>query len=66
MTPIEQSSLGPFENRICMVDPDIQIQDRSKTGPKKCPENDHLKTGRSGIRIMTVSFSSQRYKISHK
>jgi hypothetical protein len=30
------------------------MADRSKTGLKKCPENDHSKTGWSGIRSFTV------------
>jgi hypothetical protein len=32
-----------------------KMVDRSKTGPENCPENDHWKTGRSGIRSFTVT-----------
>jgi hypothetical protein len=49
---IKPSRLAPFQNRTNLVKPGIRITDRSKTGPKKCPQNDHLKTGRSGIRII--------------
>ena len=34
--------------------PDIRYPDHLKTGHKKCPRNDHLNTGRFGIRMLTV------------
>jgi hypothetical protein len=38
---------GKFEKPVWFLN-------RSKTGHKKCPENDHSKTGRSGFRSFTV------------
>jgi hypothetical protein len=40
---IKQSRLAPFKNPTNLVEPGFRILDRSKTGPKKCPENDHSK-----------------------
>ncbi len=37
-----------------IVGPDIRIPDRSITGHKKCPQNDHSNTGRFDIRWVTV------------
>jgi hypothetical protein len=34
-----------------------------KTGPKNCPENDHSKTGRSGIQTLTVTDTSKWQKM---
>jgi hypothetical protein len=47
---------GPFENRPKIVRflNVNKMADHLKTGPKKCPENDHSKTGQSGIWLFTV------------
>jgi hypothetical protein len=50
-----------FEKWVSIVKPGIWIPDRSKTGPKKCPENDHLKTRQSGIWIMTVFIKTKLF-----
>ena len=43
-----------FENWIFIVEPTIRKPDHSITRLKKCPENDHSKTGRSGFRMLTI------------
>jgi hypothetical protein len=54
---IKQFSFVVFENQTNLVEPGIWKPDHSKTRPKKCSENVHLKTGLSGFRLFTVLHS---------
>jgi hypothetical protein len=50
----KRSRLEAKKLRTNIVEPTIQKPDHLITGPKKCPKNDHLNTGLSGLRMFTV------------
>jgi hypothetical protein len=50
----KRSRLEVKKLRTNIVEPTIQKPYHLITGPKKCPKNDHLNSGRSGIRMLTV------------
>jgi hypothetical protein len=49
-----RSSLEVKKNFVRFSNGKKQNGGHLKTGPKFCPKNDHYKTGRSGIRLLTV------------